>query len=251
MEHLFDPAKPYFVAWVWVYDIDRHWIEPMSKSNPTQPEALSLYYTALSCFHGLVEYLIAAHSQDINGRGSFYTTALHAASVRGYSDVASLLIKNGADPNSRDDRDRAPLHKVPHGGQLVMVESSLEVARLLVSSGADVNVTDDPGWTPLHAAARSGYRDVAELLLEYGASLDVQNECGETPLHLACVNGTLEVVRFLIGQGSDINYQKNNGIIPLHMASQTGHLDVARLLLDCGSDVHGTRWTPRGCKTIT
>ena len=153
MECLFDPAKLHFAAWVWLYDIDRHLMEPMSKEHPTQPEALSLYYAALLGFRGLVEYLIAAHSQDVNGRSGFYTTALHAASVKGHLDVASLLLENGANPNSRDDRDRAPLHKVSHGGQLVMAESSLEVARLLLSSGADVNATDDQGWTPLHAAA--------------------------------------------------------------------------------------------------
>src|SRR6202008_3887597 len=25
MKHLFDPAKSYFAAWVWLYDIDRSW----------------------------------------------------------------------------------------------------------------------------------------------------------------------------------------------------------------------------------
>ena len=78
--------------------------------------------------------------------------------------MASLLLKNGADPNSRDDVGRAPLHRVSQGGQLVMAQSSLEIARLLVNSGANVNVTDSECWTPLHAAARSGYREIAELL---------------------------------------------------------------------------------------
>jgi len=29
MERLFDPTKSHFAAWVWLYDIDRHWVEPM------------------------------------------------------------------------------------------------------------------------------------------------------------------------------------------------------------------------------
>jgi ankyrin repeat protein len=45
--------------------------------------------------------------------------------------------------NSRDNRSRAPLHRVSQGGQLVMLESSLEIARLLVNSGANVNATDN------------------------------------------------------------------------------------------------------------
>jgi ankyrin repeat protein len=112
---------------------------------------------------------------DVNSRGGSHTTPLHAASVKGHLDVASLLLKmvqiltlvtNGQDSASQGITGRT----------LVMVESSLEIARLLVNSGANVNVTDDEGWTPLHAAARCGYRDIAELLLESGASLDVRNK---------------------------------------------------------------------------
>ena len=47
MKHLFDPAKPHFAAWLWLYDIDRHWIQPMSSIHPTQPEAGPLYYASL------------------------------------------------------------------------------------------------------------------------------------------------------------------------------------------------------------
>ena len=47
MERLFDPAKPHFAAWVWLYDIDRNWTERMPTTNPTQPEAMPLYYTFL------------------------------------------------------------------------------------------------------------------------------------------------------------------------------------------------------------
>jgi ankyrin repeat protein len=157
MERLFDAAKPHFAAWVWLYDVDRHWIKPMSSTHPTRPEAVPLYYATLSGFRGLVEHLIAAHPQDINSRGGSHTTPLHAASFKGYFEVASLLLKNGADPNSRDCVGRTPLHRVSQGGQLVMARSSLEIARLLVNSGANVNVTDNDDWTPLQAAARSGY----------------------------------------------------------------------------------------------
>jgi ankyrin repeat protein len=145
MERLFDAAKPHFASWVWLHDIDRHWIEPMSTIHPTQPEAVPLYYAALTGFHGLVEHLIAVDSRDVNRRGGSHTTPLHAASVKGHINVASLLLKNGADPDSRDHLGRAPLHRVSQGGQLVMAESSLEIARLLVNSGANVSAADDKG----------------------------------------------------------------------------------------------------------
>jgi hypothetical protein len=102
LERLFDPEKPHFAAWVWLYDIDRHWIEPMSKVHPTRPEAVPLYYAALSGFLGVVEHLIFANSRDVNSRGGSHMAPFNAALFKGHLKVASLLLKNGADPNSRD-----------------------------------------------------------------------------------------------------------------------------------------------------
>jgi ankyrin repeat protein len=248
MGRLFDPARPHFAAWVWLYDIDHYWTDPMPTIHPTRPEAVPLYYASLCGFCGLVEDLITVHPSDVNCTGGSHMTPLHAASVKGHLEVASLLLESGADPNSCDVIDRVPLHRISQGGQVVMMESSLEIGRLLVNYGAKVNVTDNvEGDTPLHAAARSGYRDIAVLLVESGTSLDVQNQYQRTPLHMACWYGKLDVSRFLIDRGSDINCRDEEGFIPLHVASRFGHVEVTRLLLDCGSDVNAREakhWTP-------
>src|SRR6266852_4825820 len=238
MKRLFDPAQPHFAAWVWLYDIVRYWTERMPTTHPTQPEARPIYYASLCGFVGLAEHLIAAHSRDVNSKGGSHTTPLHAASVKGNLEVASLLVRNGADPDSRDHFGRVPLHRVSQGGQLVMAKSSLEIARLLVNSGADVNLTDYEGCAPLHAAAQSGYREIAELLLESGASLDARNMTQKTPLKLACAHGKTDMARFLINRGSDINSRNNDGHLPLHAASRYGHVAVVWLLLDRGSDLN-------------
>jgi hypothetical protein len=50
MERLLDPTNPHFAAWIWLYDIDHHWVNPMSDVRPTQPEAVPLYYASLCGF---------------------------------------------------------------------------------------------------------------------------------------------------------------------------------------------------------
>ena len=81
MEHLFNAAKLHFSAWIWLHDIDHHWIESMSQIHPKRPEALPLYYAALTGLRDLVEHLMAVDSRDMNNKGGSYTTPLHAASV--------------------------------------------------------------------------------------------------------------------------------------------------------------------------
>jgi hypothetical protein len=62
MKRLFDAAKPHFAAWVWLHNVDCHWVKPMSKIQQTWPEAVPLYYASVSGFRGLVEHLIAARA---------------------------------------------------------------------------------------------------------------------------------------------------------------------------------------------
>ncbi|KAN0113417.1 Ankyrin repeat-containing domain protein [Russula decolorans] len=115
----------------------------MSTTHPMPPEAVPLYYASLCGFRGLVEYCIATYSSELNCRGGSHGTPLHAASIKGHLGIVTVLLKCGADPNSRDKRGRVPLHRVSQGGHMVMPQSSLDIALLLVSSGAHVNVTSD------------------------------------------------------------------------------------------------------------
>jgi len=39
--------KPHFVAWVWLYNMDRDWMVSMPTMHPMQPEAVPLYYDSL------------------------------------------------------------------------------------------------------------------------------------------------------------------------------------------------------------
>jgi hypothetical protein len=144
IERLFDPDKPYFATWVWIYDIDRPWKGLIPTDRPTQPEATPLYYAALCGFRGAIEYLTITHQTDVNARGGDLGTALNAALARG----------------------------------------ELEIARFLLQNGADVNAVDSNGNISLYRAAEARHRAVVELLFEHQADVNIQTEVGrETPLH--------------------------------------------------------------------
>ena len=84
-------------------------------------------------------------------------TALHWAVDHGNGGLSALLIRCGADVNSKDSDVRTSLHKAARNG-------CRETAELLIAKGADVNVKDDSGKTALQLAVDEKHDAVAELL---------------------------------------------------------------------------------------
>ena len=78
MERLFDPMKPHFAAWVWLYDVDHHWLDSMSKMHPTRPSAVPLYYASLCGFLSLAEHFVGTNPENIDAMGRMYDTPLCA-----------------------------------------------------------------------------------------------------------------------------------------------------------------------------
>jgi len=273
MEQLFDPAKPHFAAWLWLYNIDEPFTLPMATVHPTRPYAVPLYYAALCGFYGVAEDLIDANLQDIDARGGMSATPLLAALERGHLAVAILLIARGADINCRDSQSRTPLHIASRRGYDDLVsllihrgvdlnseedsrETPLHVAvaggydnivRLLLDHGADADHLDHGGWAPLHIASQEGHSNIVELLLDHGVDANRPDMGGWTPLHLASWGGHGYIVRLLFDQGVDANHLDNSGWTPLHLASWEGHGYIIRLLFDQGVDANhpdNSGWTP-------
>jgi ankyrin repeat protein len=239
MEHLFDPSRPQFATWVWIYDIDSPFREIMFATNPTLPEAVSLYYATLCGFCEVLEYLIVTRPQDVNARGGYHGTPLHAAVSEGKLDVVTLLFEHGADVNALDDQGRTPIFWAWRRGHLDMVE-------LLLINHADVNARDAHKGTLLFHTSLEGDLEATRLLLRHGALLDVYDENGSTPIMEAAQNGHLGVVSLMLQNcasgdslenGAVVNSRDNDGWTPLVIASQHGHPDVVRLLLESRATV--------------
>ena len=89
-------------------------------------------------------------------------TALMIASIRGHTKTVSVLMKYGADVNTKNEDGMTALMMASMCGYYATPEAILK-------HGVDVNVTDNDGNTALYWALWDGHRETAELLRRYGA----------------------------------------------------------------------------------
>uniref|UniRef100_A0A8C5WKU1 Ankyrin 1 n=1 Tax=Leptobrachium leishanense TaxID=445787 RepID=A0A8C5WKU1_9ANUR len=164
---------------------------------------------------------------------------LHMAATVDDSELAQLLLKNGASVDATDEKKQTPLFHAVSGGHEAtvkifgllleyskglspdtMISAMFKAVKLnlcgiikaLINKGTDVNATNDMEYTPLLLAAELGKLEAAQAVIEKEARLDIRTPNLNTALHLAVQRG-------------------DESVTPLHIASQRGNLDVAKCLL--------------------
>ena len=153
------------------------------------------------------------------------TTALMAAAVKGYPEVAKALLAAGANPNAaRDDGFTVLMWATQEGRP--------EIAKMLLAAGANPNAARDSGWTALAAATLKRYPEIAKMLLAAGANPNVVTDNGSTALMSAAENGYPEVAKVLIVAGANPNAYHNDGWTALILAAKNGYPEVVKMLLD-------------------
>lgn len=167
---------------------------------------------------------------------------INRAAFAGDLDKVRSLIDSGVDPNLADENG---------AGTLLTFHPSM--ISLLIENGADPNSqTNENGASVLAGLCYVGKIECVKLLLQYGANPNLgRRDSLETPLHHVLANaGSLELVSLLVKHGADVNAQTEPGVksfnyygdtptrgeTPLHRAAAYASKEVIQLLLDSGAD---------------
>jgi cytohesin len=167
--------------------------------------------------------------------------------LNGHAEVASALLKRGADVLAIDSLGQSPLHTAALRGHQ-------RLARVLLDAGAvrasvDLEATNDKGLTSLQLAVGGGHTEVAKLLgaMRVLLAAEWRYTDGQTLLHWAASTGHAEEAKVLLDAGSNVAAQDRTGKTPLRFAVEGGHATVATVLLDAGASMGDTAETDLRC----
>jgi ankyrin repeat protein len=153
---------------------------------------VSLFEAAAAGKFDEVAHRVANSPNSLDDYAEDGFTALGLACYFGQFDVARYLVLKGASVNlqSNNGFNVFPIHSAAAGDYT-------EIARMLIENGAKVNVVQQAGATPLHSAAQNGNLELIILLLESGAEVFTRMEGGKLPADLAREKGFEEIADIL------------------------------------------------------
>ena len=217
-------------------------VEALLKQNPTldvdrprgEKGGTCLYTACIKGYVDIAKILLRrkANPNDNGQQGGF--TPITAAALCGHLDVVRLLLSSGVDIESRDRNGKTALYAAA-------INNKSDVVRFLCESNAKVNIQGEKGWTPLTGAASEGCIDSVKALVKYGKGIDLEmkNGSNNTALFVAVINEKPDVVRFLCESGADVNIYGyiDNAWTPLAYAADNGLTEIVKILVQYGKDI--------------
>ncbi|XP_052739095.1 rabankyrin-5 isoform X2 [Bicyclus anynana] len=197
---------------------------------------------AIHCRLGLVVEALCVRGVDMGRLDANGVPPLWAALDSGQEEVASILVRNGADADCWGPGPDGCLQNLLHKA---IDENKESLATFLIRSGCDVESPRRPGsngegadvaadkQSPLHLCCTWGLTEVIQTLLEHGANINSKDAEGKTPLHIAIENQHSAIISLLLSQpGIDLSARDNRGVTPFAAALTARNNKAAQAILE-------------------
>jgi uncharacterized protein len=172
--------------------------------------------------------IIQAPRVDVNKRGihedglgnTYERTPLHIAAENGQTEIVDLLLKKGADINTRDRTNGAPLSQGNSALILAAAMNHLDTVQLLLAQTKkpDVLLREREGKTAFWFAVANENLEMVKLLYSHGSKINLPDKTGASVLTATVLHKKYDVLDFLVSKGANINMADNSGSTPLMTA---------------------------------
>ncbi len=134
--------------------------------------------------------------------------------------LIAKLLKKGANPNAKDNKDKSLL-------EIAMNSGSAEVCKILIEAGANPNTK----FSGIYSFALLGEFELVQILVKAGGNVNAISVNGDSILMAAVQSGKKEIVDFLLKSGADPEYKNKNNERAVTKSLRLGYIDIAHLLL--------------------
>lgn len=158
-------------------------------------------------FHKIVKFILNNIKVDINKKNEFGRTILQDSVILGDHEMARILIDNGANINSLDNKNRNVLYDAISYSDPKFINYLLEFEEL------ELNNIDISNSTIFDHKSVKNNNELAINLIKKGADPTIIDQDGRSYLCYCALNGIdgLEIINLAIEKGFDINSKvKNN-----------------------------------------
>ncbi|KAI4892557.1 hypothetical protein NFI96_024723 [Prochilodus magdalenae] len=183
------------------------------------------------------------------------TTFLHMAALEDDSELAGILLRNGASVDVQDSQRKTPLfHAISCGNEntaAVLLQAGARVDFGIMEAAFDLNrksvlslllrnikntLSQNEIQSVLFKAVKRNLDEAVAALIDSGVDVNVCDELGYTPLLLATELRNVEVFKVLISRKAQLDKKLPNQTSALHLAIQSGSMPITQILLDKGMD---------------